>query len=156
MARPGCQDPVTLALAQRPRGPRGRAPRDLCGAARCDCRTAGRADLPPVTSAGPQGEGGFPEGPAAAAGICDSQFLGPGFGPCALQLGWGEPSDPLEGAAGPALGASLGGVTYWPDLGRGAVSWPRRAVAKGKQYLAPFYGGQPVGPNVCFRVKRQA
>ena len=67
------------------------------------------------------------------AGICDSQFLGQGFVPCELQLWWGEPSDPLDGAAVQALVASMGGVTYLPDLVRGAVSWPRSAVEKGKQ-----------------------
>ena len=115
-----------------------------------------RAALRPLAPSWPNWEGKLVAEQAATGTICYADQLHNGLVPCELQVWWGEPSHNLDGAAIQSLAASMGGTLFIPSAGGAAgAAWVPPAVSKRKQYLAPFYGGTPTGPNVCFSVKRQ-
>ena len=108
----------------------------------------------PLLSFWPQWEGKLPAGTTAAAGVCDSTGLESGVVPCEVQIWWGEPSDNLDAAALQTLAGVMGGVTFLPDQPARSLQWLRASVRDFKKYLAPFRGGRPQGPSVCFHIQR--
>ena len=112
------------------------------------------SDIDRLVSTWPHWEDRMPEGMAATASLCHSTQLETGVVPCEVQVWWGESSDNLDAGALETLAGVMGGVTILPQSVDDSIEWLLNAVHNNKRYLAPFRGGDPTGPNVCFHIQR--